>query len=81
MSEEMFTLQEVADKLKLPYEQVRDKVYAGAWPHVKFSARNRRMTQAQIDEVVEMSQHEPVRSTRSDARTRRKEVRALLRAV
>jgi hypothetical protein len=78
----MYTLHEVADILRLPYEQVRDKVYAGAWPHVKFSPRNRRMTQEHIDRVVAMSAHEPAppQST-STAHERRKRVQDYLRAV
>lgn len=79
--EEFFTLREVAEKLKLDYDIVRDNVYAGRWPHTKFSPRNRRMQQADIDRVVEMLHHDPVPATRSDAHARRKRVSSLLRAV
>lgn len=78
---QMFTLREVADALQLPYDLVRDKVYAGAWPHVKFSERNRRMTHEHIDQVVEMLSHSPVPSTRADAKRRRDSMRQMLRAV
>lgn len=78
---QMFTLHEVAEKLQVPYDVVRDAVYAGRWPHSQFSPRNRRMSQADIDRVIEMLHHEPAASSRSSARSRSKDVAALLRAV
>lgn len=81
MSEQMFTLREVAERLRIPYDVVRKNVYSGAWPHVKFSERSRRMTQADIERVLEMTRHEPVQSSRSDAHQRRKDIRALLRSI
>jgi hypothetical protein len=81
MDVQMFTLREVAEKLQLPYEVVRDAVYAGRWPHTKFTERNRRMSQADIDSVIESLHHEPAESSRADARRRSKDVAALLRAV
>ena len=81
MNEQLFTLREVADMLKVDYGIVRDSVYSGRWPHQKFSERNRRMTQADVDRVLEMTRHEPVASTPTDAHQRRKNVRALMRAL
>lgn len=80
-SKELYTLREVADKFKIDYDIVREAVYSGRWPHQKFSARNRRMTQADVDRVLEMTRHEPVASTPSDAHQRRKAVRALVRSI
>lgn len=79
--DEFFTLAEVAEKLKLDYDIVRDNVYGGRWPHTKFSPRNRRMQQADIDQVVRMLHHEPAPASRSDAHARRERVTGLLRAV
>lgn len=81
MPESLFTLHEVADLLALDYDIVRKKVYGGAWPHQKFSERNRRMTQADVDRVLEMTRHEPVASTPSDAHQRRQKMHALIRAI
>ncbi|MEQ6899241.1 hypothetical protein [Microbacterium sp. KR10-403] len=78
---QMFTLGEVAERLQLPYEVVRDAVYAGRWPHTAFTPRNRRMSQADIDRVVEMLHHEPAPQSRSDARRRTAHVKKLMRAV
>ncbi|WP_162893191.1 helix-turn-helix domain-containing protein [Microbacterium halotolerans] len=80
----VFTLQQVAEILQLSYDLVRDKVYAGAWPHVKFSERNRRMTQEQIERLIETVTHEPTDSaltSRSAAHQRTKSVQAMLRAI
>lgn len=76
----LYTLQEVADLLRLPYAHVRDRVYSGAWPHMKFSARNRRMSQEQIDSVVAEAAHAPQTHSLSDAHQRRKLVHGYLRA-
>lgn len=81
MERRVFTLQEVAEQLRLPYELVRDKVYSGAWPHVKFSEWNRRMTQEQVDSVIAMSEHKPTPATTSDAHRRRARVQALLSSM
>lgn len=74
----LLTLQEVAELLQVPRGLVRDRVYAGAWPHVRILSRNRRMTREQVDQVIEMLSHAPVRESRSDAHRRREYVRSLI---
>jgi excisionase family DNA binding protein len=79
---EFYTLQEVAAMLHLPYEFVRDQVYAGRWPHTAFSPRKRRMSQEDVDRVVASFHKEPKSpSTRSEARASSKRIAALIRAV
>ena len=78
---EIFTLQEVADLLKVPYDVVRKNVYAGRWPHIKVSPRNRRMSRADIDRVMEMLHHEPVALTRSETYRRTAHITELLRSI
>lgn len=78
---QMFTLREVAERLQLPYEFVRDEVYSGRWPHTQFSPRNRRMSQADIDRVVSALHHEPSVESRSEARARSRRVSRLLASV
>ncbi|WP_111467052.1 hypothetical protein [Microbacterium suaedae] len=77
----LLTLRQVAEVLQVPYEIVRTNVYSGKWPHVKISQRNRRMTDEQVDEVIEMASHTPAPSTRADARKRRDNIRSMLKAI
>ncbi|MFF2387822.1 hypothetical protein [Agromyces sp. NPDC058104] len=75
---QLFTLAQVAEILQLDYELVRKAVYGGKWPHSKISERNRRMSQDDIDRVIEMTHHEPAVSTRSEALRRSQRARDLL---
>ncbi|KJL37088.1 hypothetical protein RR49_01200 [Microbacterium ginsengisoli] len=77
----LFTLREIAEQLSIPYEVVRDNVYAGRWPHSKFSERTRRMSAEDVERVRAMTHHEPSDPTRSEAHQRTKRMRELLRAV
>ncbi|KQR95816.1 MAG: hypothetical protein J0I33_07540 [Microbacterium ginsengisoli] len=81
MSEALLTLQEVAVALGVPYEIVRENVYAGRWPHSKFSPRIRRMSADDVERVRAMTHHEPSDPTRSESHARTKRIRDLMRAV
>ena len=81
MPPEMYTLRDVAEKLKLPYEVGRDAVYAGRWPHTKFTPRNRRMSQADIDAVIDAHHQEPEPTVLLAAHQRRRRMAELLKAV
>lgn len=79
MTETMYTLQEAAELLRMPYRSLRDAVYSGRWPHRKISQRRRFMTEEDIRAVMEMTLQPPVppRSPSADRQTR-KRVLALL---
>lgn len=53
--DEIFTLQEAAERLHMPYRALRDAVYADRWPHRKISPRRRLMTAADIQAVLELT--------------------------
>lgn len=59
MSETIFTLHEVAERLHMPYRSLRDAVYAGRWPHRKISQRKRLMTEADIQAVLALTAEQP----------------------
>lgn len=58
-AERVYTLQEAAERLHMPYRTLRDAIYAGRWPHRKISERRRLMTEEDIQDVLAMSRQEP----------------------
>lgn len=52
MSEEFFTPQEVAEKLKVSRQMVLNKIHSGQWECQKISARTYRFSQEQFDLIT-----------------------------
>jgi hypothetical protein len=78
----VYTLQEVADRLRSPYSVVRDAVFAGRWPHVKISPRKRVMTQANLEATLALLHQAPTpESSKHSAREARARVAGLLEAA
>ncbi|MFT4258054.1 helix-turn-helix domain-containing protein [Microbacterium sp.] len=82
MNEEIYTLEEAAVRLHMPYRTLRDAVYAGRWPHRKISQRRRLMTEADIQAVLELTREDarPAPSI-SDTRQSRANVLSLLKSA
>lgn len=59
MSEAVYTLQEAAERLHLPYRTLRDAVFQERWPHRRISQRRRLMTESDISAVLEMTEAKP----------------------
>lgn len=76
--ERVYTLQEAAERLHMPYRSLRDAVFADRWPHRKISQRRRLMTEEDIRAVLAMSLQEAkppmpaseMRSIRSSVKAR-----------
>lgn len=58
-SERVYTLQEAAERLHMPYRSLRDAVYDDRWPHRYISPRRRLMTEGDIAAVLEMTSRQP----------------------
>lgn len=59
MGEVIYTLQEAAERLHMPYRTLRDAVYAGRWPHRYISPRRRLMTESDIEAVLTLTSRQP----------------------
>lgn len=81
MDEAIYTLQEAAERLHMPYRSLRDAVYAGRWPHRHISQRRRLMTASDIEAVLELT-HRPAAPPplESDVRKTRANIKRLLHA-
>lgn len=71
LTRDVYTLQEAAEHLRVPYRTVRDAVFAGRWPHVKLSPRKRVMTRDDLTAVLQMS-HRAVNAEATSATKARK---------
>lgn len=78
----IYTLQEVAERLRMPYRRVRDAVFAGDWPCLKVSPRKRLMTEADVEAAIAIMHKEPVEPTpEMDMRAIRESVLARINAA
>ena len=78
---EVFTLQEVADRLRIPYRTVRDAVFSGRWPHLMMSPRKRMMTTEDVDAVIALLHQDAAEpASMMEARAAKQNVRNLLAA-
>lgn len=80
MDEAIYTLQEAAERLHMPYRTLRDAVYAGRWPHRYISPRRRLMTASDIEAVLELTARKakPAAEAQSDLRQQRARIKALI---
>lgn len=80
--ETIYTLQEVAALLHMPYRTVRDAVFQGRWPHVRVSERRRLMTTDDVQATMALlRQRAKAPVTVVDARTQKKRVLEMLEAA
>lgn len=63
MAERVYTLQEAAERLHMPYRTLRDAVYQGRFPHRMISQRRRLMTEADIAAVLALTAKTPAPAT------------------
>lgn len=78
----VYTLQEAASILRVPYRTLRDAVFQGRWPHIVVSPRKRLMTAHDINETLELLRKgasSPVEAI--DVKMQKKQVRAFLEAA
>lgn len=83
MEERIYTLQEAAERLHMPYRTLRDGVHAGKWPHRYISPRRRLMTEGDIADVLEMTARpaiSQVAPSEDEVREQRAKIRAFLGA-
>lgn len=81
MDEKIYTLQEAAERLHMPYRTLRDAVFDGRWPHRYISPRRRLMTESDIAAVLELTAQQPAPTANPspfEERSRRANVRALM---
>lgn len=55
MSDEMITIQQLADKLQCSTRTVQNKVNSKKWPHVKLGPRMIRFTPEQVQGIIDGS--------------------------
>lgn len=82
--EGVFTLQEVAERLHMPYRTLRDAVFADRWPHRKISTRRRLMTESDVQAVLQMTAatvREPEMVSEVSHRQRKSNLKALINAA
>lgn len=76
----VYTIDEVAQILRVPRDLVRKRIYSGAWPHTKISERNRVITHDDLEAIFELL-HETPRSTARRGKRDRERIQRGLRAV
>lgn len=73
MSDEFFTPQEVAEKLKVSTQMVLNKIHSGQWECQRISARTYRFTREQFELIISTPaiDQRPRRSRERDSEWRR----------
>lgn len=56
---EIFTPKQIAERLGITERSVREKVYAGLWPHLRIDKRTIRFTENDFGEIISNSQRRP----------------------
>ena len=75
----VYTLQQAAERLQMPYRSLRDAVFQGKWPHRYISQRRRLMTESDIAAVLALTAKAPTPAPApSAARAMKASVRAAL---
>ncbi|KAB1658980.1 helix-turn-helix domain-containing protein [Pseudoclavibacter sp. CFCC 11306] len=77
----VYTLDEVAEILRVPRDLVRKRIYSGAWPHTKVSERNRVITHDDLEAIFELLHETPVADSGARRRAESTELHRLLKAV
>lgn len=61
----VLTPQQIADRLGISERSVREKAYAGIWPHRRLDKRTLRFSEADYDEILASSHRKPTTAVKS----------------
>lgn len=56
---QLFTPEELAERLGVSLRMVREMYYTGTWPHLRLNKRTVRFTESHYEQIIAMSERRP----------------------
>lgn len=62
--DQLFTPEELAERLGVTLRMVREMYYTNAWPHLRLNKRTVRFTESHYEQIIAMSERRPATEIR-----------------